>query len=143
MRPDWDAYFLEIAATVSTRATCDRKHVGCVLVKGNAIAATGYNGSMSGLGHCDDIGHLMEDGHCVRTIHAEANAVAQAAKNGVSLDNAVAFINAAPCWNCFRLLVNAGIRRIIFNDAYRLDSKVIDAAEKAGVVLVDLSVKKP
>ncbi|MFM2152597.1 MAG: cytidine and deoxycytidylate deaminase zinc-binding protein, partial [Pseudomonadota bacterium] len=80
-RHDWDHYFMEIAQVVATRATCDRKHVGAVLVRDRIILSTGYNGSIRGLPHCDEVGHMMEDHHCVATIHAEANAVIQAARN--------------------------------------------------------------
>ena len=83
---NWDDYFMRIAEVVASRATCDRKHVGAVIVRDRTILSTGYNGSIRGLPHCDEVGHLMEDGHCVATIHAEANAIIQAAKNGVSID---------------------------------------------------------
>ena len=72
-RASWDDYFMNIAREVSTRSTCDRKFVGAVIVRDKSILATGYNGSIRGLPHCDEVGHLMEDGHCVRTAHAEAN----------------------------------------------------------------------
>lgn len=129
---------MNIAREVATRSTCDRKHVGAVLVRDRSILATGYNGSLRGLKHCDEVGHLMEDGHCVRTVHAEANAVVQAAKNGVRIDGATAYVTASPCWNCFRLLVNAGVVRIVFGEFYR-DPKVFTFAEELGLELVDLS----
>lgn len=110
---------MQIAATVATRATCDRKHVGAVIVRDRSILATGYNGSIRGLEHCDEVGHMIEDGHCVRTIHAEANAVIQAARHGVSIDGATIYVTASPCWACFRMLANAGIRRIVFGEFYR------------------------
>ena len=78
-RADWHTYFMNIARQVATRSTCDRKHVGAVIVRDRTILSTGYNGSIRGLPHCNDVGHLMESGHCVRTVHAEANAIAQAA----------------------------------------------------------------
>ena len=80
IRASWDEYFMAIARVVATRSTCDRKHVGAVIVREKMILTTGYNGSIRGLGHCDDEGHLMEEGHCVRTVHAEANAIVQAAR---------------------------------------------------------------
>ena len=86
-RVDWPTYFMNIAKEVSTRSTCDRKHVGAVIVRDKTILSTGYNGSIKGLQHCDEIGHEMVDGHCIRTTHAEANAIVQAAKNGVSINN--------------------------------------------------------
>src|SRR3989442_7693906 len=74
---------MNIARQVATRSTCDRKHGGAVIVRDKTILSTGYNGSIRGMPHCDDVGHDLEGGHCVATIHAEANAILQAAKNGV------------------------------------------------------------
>lgn len=94
---------------VATRATCDRLHVGCVLVKDRRILATGYNGSVVGEPHCDDVGHEVVAGHCQRTVHAESNAIAQAARHGISVDGATAYVTHQPCPNCDKLLRNAGI----------------------------------
>lgn len=138
-RPSWDVYFMEIAKQTATRATCDRKHVGCVLVRERIIIAGGYNGSVRGTPHCDDVGHLMIDGHCERTVHAEANAIAQAAKIGARVDGATAYCTAFPCWPCFRLLVNAGIVRVIYLDAYRPNQVVLDHAKLVGVELQQLA----
>ena len=87
-RVSWETYFMNIAREVATRSTCDRKHVGAVIVRDKTILSTGYNGSIKGLPHCDEAGHEMVEGHCVRTTHAEANAIVQAAKNGVKIDSA-------------------------------------------------------
>src|ERR1700750_635709 len=87
-RASWDEYFMAIGRVVAYRSTCDRKHVGAVMVRDRMILETGYNDSIRGLPHCDDEGHMMEDGHCVRTVHAEANAIAQAARHGVGIDGA-------------------------------------------------------
>lgn len=139
IRPGWDAYFMHLARVAATRATCDRKHVGAVIVSARVVIATGYNGSVRGLPHCDDIGHLMEDGHCVRTVHAEANAIAQAAKcGGMHLEGASIYVTASPCWPCFKLIVNAGIREIFFGEFYR-DPRIFEAAETLGIRLWDLS----
>lgn len=129
---------MNIAREVATRATCDRKHVGAVIVRDRSILATGYNGSVRGLGHCDDEGHLMEDGHCVRTVHAEANAIVQAARNGMRIDGATIYVTASPCWGCFRLIANAGIQRVVFGEFYR-DSKIFDVSQRLGIELVDFS----
>jgi dCMP deaminase len=129
---------MNIAKEVATRSTCDRKHVGAVIVRDKSILATGYNGSVRGLGHCDDEGHLMEDGHCVRTVHAEANAIVQAARNGMRIDGASITVTASPCWGCFRLIANAGIVRIVFGEFYR-DQKIFDVSQKLGIELVDFS----
>ena len=85
-RVSWETYFMNIAQEVATRSTCDRKHVGAVIVRDKTILSTGYNGSIKGLPHCDEAGHEMVEGHCVRTTHAEANAIVQAAKNGVKIE---------------------------------------------------------
>jgi dCMP deaminase len=132
---------MNIANEVATRSTCDRKHVGSVIVRDKSILATGYNGSVRGLGHCDDEGHLMEDGHCVRTVHAEANAIVQAARNGMRIDGAGIYVTASPCWGCFRLIANAGLVRIVFGEFYR-DPKIFDVSQALGIELVDFS-KRP
>jgi len=137
-RASWDEYFMNIAMEVATRSTCDRKHVGSVVVRDKSILATGYNGSVRGLGHCDDEGHLMEDGHCVRTVHAEANAIVQAARNGMRIEGASIYVTASPCWGCFRLIANAGLIRIVFGEFYR-DQKIFDVSQKLGIELVDFS----
>jgi dCMP deaminase len=140
MRKSWDEYFMDIAKEVSSRATCDRKYVGCVIVKNKYIISTGYNGSVAGLPHCDDVGHLMVNGHCERTSHAEANAIVQAAKHGVSTDGATAYITASPCWTCFKLLASAGIKRIVFGEFYR-DERIFESAKILNIELVDFSKK--
>ncbi len=137
-RVSWDDYFMQIARDVATRSTCDRKHVGAVIVRDRMILATGYNGSIRGLPHCDEVGHLMEDGHCVRTVHAEANALVQAARSGVRIDEADIYVTASPCWPCFKLVVNAGIRRIHFGEFYR-DERIFDAAKGCGALLHDMT----
>ncbi len=118
MRQSWDEYFLMLASHVSTRATCDRLHAGCVLVRNKRILSTGYNGSLPGVDHCDDVGHLLINGHCVATAHAEANAVSNAAREGIETMDATAYVTATPCWNCIKTLVTAGIKKIIFKDTY-------------------------
>ena len=134
-RASWDEYFMGIATQVATRATCDRKHVGAVIVRDRSILATGYNGSIRGLEHCDEVGHMMEEGHCVRTIHAEANAIIQAAHNGVGIDGAAIYVTASPCWACFRMIANAGLVKIVFGEFYR-DQRIFDFAKRLGIELV-------
>ena len=129
---------MNIAREVATRSTCDRKHVGAVIVRDKCILATGYHGSIRGLPHCDEEGHLMEEGHCVRTVHAEANAIVQAARNGMRIDASSIYVTASPCWGCFRLIANAGIGKIFFGEFYR-DQKIFDVSQKLGIELVDLS----
>ncbi len=129
---------MNIALQVATRATCDRKHVGAVIVRDRTILSTGYNGSIRSMPHCDEVGHMMEAGHCVRTIHAEANAIIQAAKNGVAIEGADIYITASPCWQCFKMIANAGIERIIFGEFYR-DERIYDVARELDIELLQLS----
>jgi dCMP deaminase len=141
-RLSWDEYFMQIAHTVATRSTCDRKYVGAVLVRDRVILSTGYNGSISGTPHCDEVGHMIvgdpPNEHCVRTIHAEINAIAQAARNGVNISGATLYVTCSPCWECFKVLANSGIRRICYGEFYR-DERVLEAAAQIGVEMVDLS----
>jgi len=124
-----------IARQVATRATCDRKHVGALLVRDRTILSTGYNGSIRRLPHCDEVGHMMENGHCVATVHAEANAIIQAAKNGVRIDGATMYTSASPCWSCFKLIANAGCVRIVYGEFYR-DPRLFQFAAQLGIELV-------
>lgn len=143
MRKDIDTYFMDIAKQVATRATCDRKHVGAVIVRGKTILSTGYNGSIRGLPHCDDVGHMMENGHCVATVHAEANAIIQAAKNGVSIDGATIYTTASPCWPCFKLIANAGLKAIYFDENYRGTTRMFEYAEKLGLMIFGPDEESP
>ena len=136
-RVDWHTYFMNIATQVATRSTCDRKHVGAVIVRDKTILSTGYNGSIRGMPHCDDVGHDLENDHCVATIHAEANAILQAAKNGVMIDGAELYTTASPCWTCFKLIANAGLKTIYYGEFYR-DPKSLAIAPKVGIRLIDL-----
>ena len=138
-RVSWDEYFMNIARVTATRATCDRKHVGAVLVREKTILSTGYNGSIRGLPHCSEVGHLMEDGHCVATVHAEANAIIQAAKNGVNINGATCYTTASPCWPCFKLIANSGCTRIVFGEFYR-DNRIFEFAKKLGIELIEVTV---
>ncbi len=137
VRVSWEKYFMNIAIEVATRSTCDRKNVGAVIVREKTILSTGYNGSIKGLPHCDEVGCEMIDGHCVRTTHAEANAIVQAAKNGVIIDSAEIFVTASPCYNCFKLIANAGINKIYYNEFYR-DERILEHAKKAKIQLLKI-----
>lgn len=144
VRPSWDAYFMEIANTVSKRATCDRGRSGCVIVRDKQILVSGYVGSPVGLPHCDDMGHQMkktihEDGsitnHCVRTVHAEQNAICQAAKRGIALDGATLYCRMTPCRVCAMLIINCGIKRIVCERKYHAGKESEDMFKMAGVSL--------
>jgi len=141
-RASWDDYFMNIARVVASRSTCERKFVGAVIVRDRTILSTGYNGSIRGMPHCTDVGHLMDDGHCVATIHAEVNAIIQAAKNGVSINEASIYVTASPCWNCFKAIANAGMKRIVYGEFYR-DARSFEVAKQIGVELVHSPAPAP
>ena len=130
---------MNIAQEAASRSTCDRKHVGAVIVRDRTILSTGYNGSIRGMPHCDEVGHIMDNGHCIATIHAEANAILQAAKNGVMIEGAQVYITASPCWICFKMLANAGIKKIFYGEFYR-DEKIFEVAKKLEIELTHIPV---
>ncbi len=109
-RPDWDKFWFLIATMYTTRGTCDRLKVSCILVKDKKLIGAGYNGAPSGLPHCDEVGHLLIDIHCERTLHAEENAVINAERSNII--GATAYVTATPCIRCAKLLVNAGVKEI-------------------------------
>jgi dCMP deaminase len=142
IRPSWDEYFMEIARTVSTRATCDRGRSGCVITREKQILVTGYVGSPRGLPHCDEVGHLMkkvlhEDDritqHCMRTVHAEQNAICQAARLGISLEKATLYCRMTPCRTCAMLIINCGIVRVVCERKYHDGKESEEMFRMAGV----------
>ncbi|MFH0835275.1 MAG: cytidine/deoxycytidylate deaminase family protein [Candidatus Micrarchaeota archaeon] len=135
-RPSFDEYFMKIADVVAERATCPRKKVGAVIARNKHIIATGYNGAPKGLPHCDEAGCQMSNGHCVRTTHAEQNAVIQCALHGVSSDGATLYTTAGPCLTCAKIMVNAGIKRVVFREKYG-EPEALELFEKAGVEVVE------
>ena len=128
-RPAWDDYFLDIVGLVAKRATCIRRSVGAALVRDRRILATGYNGAPSGLRHCLEIGCLREQNHIpsgerhelCRSLHAEQNAIIQAALHGVSVKGATLYCTNHPCIICAKMIINAGIVRIVVKGDYRDD----------------------
>lgn len=121
-RPSWDDYFMSIARVVAQRATCDRKLVGAVIVVDRAIVSTGYNGAPRGLPDCDHEGHLLKEMggrmSCIRTAHAEANAIAQAARTGACIEGGTLYTTASTCYDCCKLVINAGIKRVVAGEFY-------------------------
>lgn len=112
-RPTWDEFWFALALLYSTRGTCDRLRTSCLLVDShNHLISAGYNGSVPGQPHCDDVGHLMVGGHCLRTLHSEENALLHAPRE--NLDTCTAYLLASPCVACMKKLVAKGIRRILF-----------------------------
>ncbi|MBS6525156.1 cytidine/deoxycytidylate deaminase family protein [Aedoeadaptatus acetigenes] len=140
MRKSWDTYFMQITEIVASRSTCDRAFVGCVLVnKDHRIVSTGYNGSVAGNPHCDDVGHTMRDGHCIATIHAEMNALLYCAKEGIPTKDTICYVTHFPCLNCTKALIQAGIREVVYKNAYRVDDYAVSLFEKNNITLRQLS----
>ena len=125
-RPGWDSYFMEMAQVASKRSTCLRRSVGAVIVKDKRLLATGYNGTPKGLAHCEEVGCFRAKMNVpsgkmhelCRGIHAEQNAVIQAAVYGVSVDGATLYCTHQPCVVCTKILINAGIKRIVYANPY-------------------------
>jgi len=141
-RPDWDEYFMRMAHLVSSRSTCLRRKVGAVLVKDRRILATGYNGAPQGLPHCDETGCLREKlkvpsgvrHEICRGLHAEQNVIIQAALHGVSTEGSTLYITCAPCSICAKMIINAGIKKVIYEDSYP-DEMAKEFLKEAGVEL--------
>ncbi len=139
-RPAWDEYFMEITRLVARRSTCMRRSVGAVLVKDKNILATGYNGAPSGVAHCLDVGCLRErmavqsgERHeLCRGLHAEQNAIIQAAKHGTNINGATLYCTTMPCIICTKMLINAGILRIVYAQGYP-DQLAEEMIEEAGI----------
>lgn len=146
-RPSWDSYFMQLAFVVAGRSTCLRRQVGAVMVKDKQILTTGYNGSPSGLLHCDEVGCLRqslsvpsgERHEICRAVHAEQNALVQAAKHGVAIIGADLYVTHQPCVLCTKLLINSGIQRVIYTHSYP-DQLALDMAREAGLELVQLDI---
>jgi len=141
-RPSWDEYFMKIVEIVGSRGTCDRGKAGCIITKNKRIISTGYAGAPVGLPHCDDAGHEMHtvinvDGHqsrhCIRTTHAEQNAIVQAAKFGSSLDGGALYAKMTPCYACAKMIINAGIKRVICEKDYHAGEKTKEIFAAAGI----------
>lgn len=146
-RPDWDEYFIGIMRQVGRRGTCDRGKSGAVLVKDKRLLSTGYVGAPAGLPHCDEAGHEMHtvnnpDGttssHCIRTTHAEQNAIVQAARHGIPIEGAALYCKMEPCYACAKMIINAGIRRVVVEKRYHGAKRTREVFKRAGVKLVVL-----
>lgn len=145
-RPSWDEYFMEMAVLTAKRSTCLRRNVGAVIVKDKHIIATGYNGAPRGIAHC------AERGGCIReklgvpsgerhelcmALHAEQNAIIQAATLGQSIEGATIYVTHQPCVICAKMIINAGIRRIVVKEGYP-DKLSVDILAEAGLKIVML-----
>ena len=134
IRLNWDEYFICIALLTASRSSCERLKVGCIITKNNRIISTGYNGHISGAPH----NSYIKDDHEQATIHAEQNAITDAAKRGVQLDDSIAYITHYPCINCFKLLVQSGIKTIKYLNDYKNDNFVQTLLQSSGVRLIKL-----
>jgi len=145
-RPDWDTYFMDIVGLVSKRSTCLRRAVGAALVRDRRILSTGYNGAPSKLQHCLELGCLRdqlsvpsgERHELCRGLHAEQNAIIQAALHGVSVKDSTLYCTNQPCVICAKMIINAGIRRIVIRDGYS-DKLAADMLDEAGIEVVHLA----
>ncbi len=137
-RPSWDEYFMATAVLVSSRSSCERLHVGCIIVSTgkhpNRLVAAGYNGFLPGAPHDSHI----RDGHELATVHAEQNAVADAAKRGVSLQGTICYVTHFPCVNCAKILAAAGITEVRYRHDYKNDPLVAEMFGQAGVLVTHL-----
>ena len=140
-RPSWDEYFMEITELVASRSTCLRRKVGAIIVKDKRILTTGYNGPPTGLKHCDELGGCLRDKLGIpsgermelsRAVHAEQNAIIQAAKYGISINGATIYVTNHPCFICAKMLINAGIKRIVYKEGYP-DDFARDILKEAGI----------
>lgn len=139
-RPSWDQYFMDITNLVATRSSCMRRQVGALLVKDRNILATGYNGVPSGITHCTAVGCLRErlkvpsgERHeLCRGLHAEQNAIIQAAKHGTNIDGATLYCTTMPCIICTKMIINAGITRVIYGEGYA-DELAREMVAEAGI----------
>lgn len=145
LRPSWDEYFMSITRQVSERSTCLRRKVGALLVREKRILATGYNGAPSGIRHCYEVGCLREDRgiasgerhELCRGLHAEQNALIQAAVHGVAVKGASIYCTHQPCALCAKMLINAGIKEILYAEGYP-DQLAQDLLNEAGIAVIQL-----
>jgi dCMP deaminase len=137
-----------ITRQVADRSTCSRAKVGAVIVRDKNILATGYNGAPAGLPHCLDVGCLIYESktpsgeieqNCFRCIHAEINAIAQAAKNGASIRDADIYVTHTPCIHCFKVLINTGIKRVLYEKPYKL-ATIDELRQHTDVALIPVEV---
>lgn len=145
-RPSWDEYFMEMAALAAKRSTCMRRQVGAMIVKDKHIIATGYNGAPRGIMHCDERGGCLREKMKVPSgerhelcmaLHAEQNAIIQAATLGQSVEDATIYVTHQPCVICAKMIINAGIKRIVVREGYP-DQLSIDILGEAGLRIVML-----
>lgn len=149
-RPSWDEYFMEMAELTAKRSTCLRRNVGAVIVQDKHIIATGYNGAPRGLAHCGDLGGCLREKMGVpsgerhelcRALHAEQNAIIQAATLGHSIEGSAIYVTHQPCSICAKMIINAGIERIVVKEGYP-DEMAVQILEEAGKRIIMMKEAK-
>lgn len=139
-RPNIDEYFMEIAHVVSKRSPCLKRQHGAVLVRDKRILSTGYNGPPSGLAHCVECSRAGlpsgERPELCRAVHAEQNAIIQAAIHGVSTTGATLYVTGFPCVICAKMLINAGIERIVFGGYCEMSSDSVKILDESGIKII-------
>lgn len=142
-RPGWDTYFMNIAHVAATRSNCCRRHVAAVIVKDHRIISTGYNGTPRGIKNCDEGGckrcnsEVATGEHldlCICS-HAEENAIVQAAYHGISVKDSTLYTTFLPCLLCSKMILNAGIKEVVFQDHYAIDEVAENMLKEGGVLL--------
>jgi len=131
-RLDWDEYFMTIAYLVSRRSSCHRLKVGCVLVKDNRIISSGYNGHLPNTKHRS----IIRNNHEQLTVHSEVNSILDCAKRNVNTHNCIAYVTHYPCLNCFKSLITAGIKKIIYGEDYKNDIIVKELQEELNIEII-------
>ncbi|MBI2954580.1 MAG: cytidine/deoxycytidylate deaminase family protein [Chloroflexi bacterium] len=149
-RPTWDEYFMQITEVVAKRSTCVRRQVGAVIVKDRQIVSTGYNGAPRGVAHCLDIGCLRQQlgipsgqrHEICRGLHAEQNAIVSAAYHGVNVKGGTVYCTHQPCFICAKMIINAGLERVVYLNGYP-DDFAIAAFAEAGVEVIHFAAVQP
>ena len=140
-RPDWDEYFMNMAEVAATRSNCIRRDIGAIIVRDHRIVSTGYNGTPRGVKNCNEGGcpRCASDipsgenlGECI-CCHAEENAIVQAAYHGVSVKDACIYTTYSPCLLCSKMIINSGIKEVVYLNRYRFDEKTKELLTEANV----------
>ena len=151
IRPDWDEYFMQIAQVVALRSNCSRRQVAAVIVKDHRIISTGYNGTPRGITNCDEggcprcnsdapSGTALEECLCC---HGEENAIVQAAYHGISVKDSTLYTTFSPCLLCAKMIINAGIKEVVYAERYSIDGTSRRILNEAGVILRPIQMKQP
>ncbi len=149
-RISWDNYFMEIAALTAKRSTCLRRQVGAIIVRDNHIVATGYNGAPKGIKHCDEKDGCLreqlnipsgERHELCRALHAEQNAIIQASVLAQSIENSTIYVTHQPCNICAKMIVNAGIKRLVIQSGYP-DALALDVLNESGIIIDTVEIEK-